>query len=128
MRFASILFVLATAAAAIAPTACNPNGPGPVVVNSVIDCTGSNAGAVATLFADFKSKLTGGSSWAQIEADAKTAGMAVGGCALALLVQDYLGGKGAPATGDSNAARQALEDFRAHVAGGASFKTTQGSL
>lgn len=127
MRLIVSLFILATAAAAMTQ-GCNPNGPGPVVANGVIDCTGQNAGSIASLFADLKAKISGGSSWAAIEADAKTAGMAIGGCALALLVQDYLGGKGAPANGDGHAARGALEDFRASVAGGASFKTAAGNL
>ena len=77
------LFIVATAAAASVTQGCGPNSPGPVVANNVIDCTASNAGSVATLLADFRAKISGGSSWAVIEADAKAAGTAIGGCALA---------------------------------------------
>jgi len=124
---AAAVGLLAIALLHAAP-ACGPNQPGPVIGTTVIDCTGQNASAVATLFADFKAKLTGGGSWALIEADAKSAGVAIGGCALALLVQDYLGNRGAPPRAEGNAARAALEDFRAKVAGGATFKTAAGNL
>lgn len=125
MRSLALAMITLTAVAAVAPIGCSAI---PAVVAAVIDCTDKDAPAIATLKADFLAKLSGGSSWATIEADATKAGKTIGGCAFAEVVQDYLGGTGAPAKGDSTAARNALEDFRRNVAGGASFHTTKGNL
>ena len=100
---------------------------GPVIGTVSIDCTVQNAGDIASVLDALKSALTGG-GWSAVYTRAKQAGAAIGGCALATLVQDYLGGKAAPSKGDGQTARATLERFRADEAGGATFKTAAGAL
>jgi hypothetical protein len=114
----------------VALVACGPGpGPLPVIGQTIIDCTGANRTEIDALFLEL-SPLIGLSSpdWAAVYQRAKHAGAAIGGCALAELVQMYLGGRKARATDDSWAAHDALERFRAEVAGGATFKTKAGNL
>jgi hypothetical protein len=122
-----VMLVLAfVGAVSIAPFACT--GTGPAVGTAVIDCTTAHTGEIASLLADLKAALTGGGTWGDVYQRAKAAGTEIGGCALAELVQDYLGGKAAPARGDGQTARATLERFRANEAGGATFKTSTGAL
>lgn len=100
----------------------------PVVTTAVIDCTGAHAADVAALEAAMKALIEGGGSWSDVEGKAVTAGKEVGGCALAELVEDYLGGKGAPPIASGQTAKSTLEDFRAKYAAGATFRTAAGDL
>lgn len=119
------LLVFGVAIPAVVTTSCGPSGPTAVIGQTTIDCTTANLASVASLFSDLKSKILNGGSWTAVENDAKSAGAAIGGCALVALVQDYLGSKGsAPDKASGKAAHDALEHFRANVAGGATFHTT----
>lgn len=108
--------------------ACHSN-VGPVIGQTVIDCVSADRAKIDALLGEFKPLLTTDAmSWPDVYQRAKEAGTAVGGCFLAELVQSYLGGKMAPATGDGWTARQTLEDFRAKEAGNATFRTANGDL
>jgi len=110
--------------------ACPGTGPGPVAINAIVDCTLQNQDQIGALIGEFKTILTGHApSWSAIYARAKQAGKSIGGCALAELVQDYLGNKTAPPPqADSWTAYSALERFRREEAGNATFHTTAGDL
>jgi hypothetical protein len=121
---------LSTAIVVLGLIGCPKPGPGPVVVNAVIDCTAQNQDQIKSLIAEFRPLITGDSpDWSAVYQRAKNAGKAIGGCALAELVQDYLGNRNAPPPrADSWNALRALEEFRAKEAGGATFHTTLGDL
>lgn len=114
----------------ITQPSCPGPGPVPVVVNAVIDCTVQNQGQITALIGEFKTLLSGQMpDWSAIYQRAKNAGKAIGGCALAQLVQDYLGNRAAPPPmADSWNANNTLERFRREEAGNATFKTAKGDL
>lgn len=124
-----ILFVLFACGLGVTQPSCPGPGPNPVT-HAIIDCTLQNQDQIASLIAEFKVILTGQSpDWAIIYQRAKNAGKAIGGCALAQVVQDYLGNRGAPPTQQGSAiASDTLERFRKEEAGGAAFHTTAGDL
>lgn len=123
MKRAIIAFVVASLV-----SGCGP-GPGPVIGGIVVDCVTAERSQIDSLLAEFTPLLTGGHmDWPMAYQRAKQAGTTVGGCFLAELVQTYLGGKMAPATGDSWTARQTFENFRSNEANNATFKTTYGNL
>lgn len=105
-------------------------GTVPVVTNAVIDCTVENQDQIASLIGEFKGLLNGQApDWKAIYNRAKQAGKSIGGCALAELVQDYLGNKAAPPPqADSWNAYTTLENFRRAEAANATFRTTIGDL
>jgi hypothetical protein len=105
-------------------------GPIPVVVNAVVDCTLANQDQITALIGEFKTLLSGQMpNWSAIYQRAKSAGKSIGGCALAELVQDYLGNRTAPPPqADSWNANSALERFRREEAGNATFHTAKGDL
>lgn len=105
-------------------------GPTPVVVNAVVDCTVQNQDQITSLLAEFKTLLSGQMpDWVAIYQRAKNAGKAIGGCALAELVQDYLGNRAAPPPqADSWNAYNTLERFRREEAANATFHTAKGDL
>lgn len=110
-------------------SACPGHGPGPVIGETIIDCLAADRDKIDALLAEFKPLLTTGEmDWSVVYQRAKHAGKSIGGCFLAELVQYYLGGKMAPATGDGWVARQTLEDFRVKEAGNATFRTAYGDL
>lgn len=113
------------------PTAgCPGPGPGPVVVNAVVDCTIQNQDQIKSLIAEFQTLLSGQMpDWSAIYQRAKNAGKAIGGCALAEVVQNYLGNRASPPPqADSWNAYNTLERFRREEAGNATFKTAKGDL
>ena len=124
-----ILLVLFVLGLSVTQPSCPGPGPTPVV-SAVIDCTIQNKDQIGLLVAEFRTLLTGQApDWAAIYQRAKTAGKAIGGCALAEVVQDYLGNRAAPpAQADSWSAYNALERFRREEAGNATFKTAKGDL
>lgn len=105
-------------------------GPGPVITNAIIDCTLENQTQIAQLIGEFRPLLSGDKpDWAAIYQRAKNAGKAIGGCALAELVQDYLGNRASPPPqADSWNAYNALERFRREEASNATFRTAKGDL
>lgn len=103
---------------------------GPVVINGIIDCTVDSGGQIAELIKAFRPKDGHGVNWSDVYEKAKAAGESVGGCALAIFIQDYMtsstyastegyGGADATAT---------LERFRTEVAHGATFHTAKADL
>lgn len=126
-RMLGLAFVLGLSAT---QPSCPGPGPVPVVVNAVIDCTIQNQGQIGALVAEFTTLLSGQlPDWAAIYQRAKNAGKAIGGCALAQVVQSYLGNRSAPPPqADSWNAFNTLERFRREEAGNATFHTAAGDL
>lgn len=119
---AVLVAVLATSA-----TSCGPIRDH--VVPAIIDCTKADAGAINSLIAELEPLLLfEAPDWNAIKTRAIREGKVIGGCVLADLVQQFLGGKKAPQNDAGWAARNALEDFRKNVAGGATFRTAKGDL
>lgn len=114
----------------MALVSCAPGpGPAPVITSTLIDCAGANRPQIDELLQELVPLVTTGhADWSAIYQRAKHAGASIGGCALAELVQDYLGGRKASPNGDGWKARETLEQFRLDEAGGASFKTRYGEL
>lgn len=129
MPMRQALISIAFVTGLLSQAACPPIGPNPVTT-VVIDCTLQNREQIASLIAEFRPLITGQApDWAAVYQRAKNAGRAIGGCALAELVQDYLGNRMAPPPqADSWNAFQALERFRREEAGDATFKTAKGNL
>lgn len=101
----------------------------------IIDCAKAEADKIDVLLTSMRTLLTGSPDWAGIEARAIDAGEAIGGCALAELVQEYVAPTppAVPSTArmastEARAARATFEDFRARVAGGATYRTKHGDL
>lgn len=97
----------------------------------VIDCLVQDQAQLVDLVGSLWAVFTSGGSWKDVKDSAVTAGKDLGGCALAEVVQKYLSppkGRRAPPAEQGQAARAALEEFRSHNAGGATFKTAAGYL
>lgn len=95
----------------------------------VVDCTTADAAQTAALVDELKPLLAGQSpDWQAIEGKAIAAGVHIGGCVLANLVQDLLSSVRALPVNQTWEARGALEDFRAKYANGATFHTARGDL
>jgi hypothetical protein len=127
MRFFSpiALVLLLSAGSAGCP------GPGPSpAVNAVVDCTIENQDKIAALLAEFRPLISGQApDWSAVYQRAKQAGKAIGGCALATLVQEYLGNRTAPPSqADGWSAYNTLDRFRREEAGNATFHTRAGDL
>lgn len=93
----------------------------------VIDCTvldGSKVDITKDAIAHVIVSKPG--DWMSAAEAAAAYGAAVGGCTLAKLVQTFLTRRGA--TDEQWSAHEALEHFRASVAGGATFRTEVGDL
>lgn len=100
-------------------------------VGAVIDCTKQNQGKVIDVMLAISVPILQGQKpdWAAIEARALAAGREIGGCALALVVDDYIHRRtGVASDDDAQRARTALEEFRREHAGGAAFVTHRGAL
>lgn len=123
MKLMGVLAVLGLAAAPVVSSGCGPQGPGPVIGQLTVDCLGTARPQIDALLGEFKGLLTGGGfDWSAVYQRAKQAGKVVGGCALAELVQFYLGGTRSIEEGDGWKAHSTLEQFRTTEAGGATFK------
>lgn len=126
----AFLVALSLAFVSVPSTGCPGPGPGPVVVNAIIDCTRENQDQINSLIGEFTTILHGQMpDWSVIYQRAKNAGKAIGGCALAQVVQNYLGNRAAPPPqADSWNAFNALDRFRREEAGNATFRTAKGDL
>ena len=105
---------------------------GPVVpVATIIDCLQQDQGKLGSLAAELLPLITGGSpDWATFYQKAKDAGVSIGGCVAADLINRYLApppGNAAPSPEAGKLARETMDKLRADF-GGASFKTSQGTL
>lgn len=109
--------------------ACPGVGPGPVV-NAIVDCTIQNKDQISQLINEFRPLISGQApDWPAVYQRAKNSGKAIGGCALAELVQEYLGNRTAPPSqANSWNAYNTLERFRREEAGNATFRTAKGDL
>ena len=110
---------------------CGPGpGPVPVIADAVIDCTlGDARPSIDALIMELAPLVTLDSpDWYAVYQRAKKAGKTIGGCALAEIVQRYLGGRSAAPESESWKARSTLDEFRATEAGGATFRTSYGDL
>jgi hypothetical protein len=106
-------------------------GPARNAGNTVIDCLAADRAKIDTVLADLgtKTRPDGTRDWSAIEADALSAGVVIGGCALAELVESILpSAQHAATSSDDTAARQTFEHFRSTQAGNATFKTRLGTL
>lgn len=131
MRYANVLISIAVVLGlATTQVACPHTDPANPVVNTIIDCTLENRDQIAGLIAEFQPLINGEKpDWPAVYQRAKNAGKAIGGCALAELVQNYLGNRLAPPPqADSWSAFQALDRFRREEANYATFKTAKGDL
>lgn len=111
-----------TAALCVLLAGCpaDPNGPRQTAIN----CLGVNRPQIASLLVELSPLVSGNKpDWPSVYQRAKTAGTSIGGCVLAELVQNYLGGTRAPEPGDGWTAHETLERFRAQEANNATFKT-----
>jgi hypothetical protein len=124
------LVVLFAIGLGVTQPSCPGPGPGPIVIGAVVDCTLQNRDQITSLVAEFTTLLNGQMpDWSAIYQRAKNAGKAIGGCALAEVVQSYLGNRTAPPPqADSWNAFNTLERFRREEAGNATFHTSKGDL
>lgn len=117
-------FTLVTAAGAIGCGAARNPG------NVVIDCLAADRAKIDTLIADLatRTRSDGTRDWNAIETDAVSAGVAIGGCALAEFIESLLHPSHVEASSDDTQARQTFEHFRSTQAPNATFKTRLGTL
>lgn len=119
--------------------ACNAGCTSTVVQtikHDVVDCTASNGAEVANLLATLRPLVAlQEPDWAKVKEAAIAAGRAVGGCALAELIDEFIAHRlaapaslmlAAPQT-EVIRARATLEDVRA-IFGGPTFHTDHGDL
>jgi len=103
----------------------------------VIDCTKADEAKLEQLALQLGCTWVGGSisacdsfkaDWGTVEAAAEAAGVEIGGCVLASIVQQYLAKPQAKPVDQTWLAHDALEHFRTVKAKGATFHTAQGDL
>lgn len=97
---------------------------------SVIDCASQDQSALVSLVLKMALPIFNGHApdWSEVYALALGGGRDVGGCALALVVDDWIK-KHAPPTGlTRDESLVTLDRFRRDVAGGAVFRTKHGDL
>lgn len=101
----------------------------PVIPAAAIDCISADRNQIESLIGEFLPVVAGGKAdWSVIETRAISAGETIGGCFLAEMIQNFMGGTKAVPTSDGIAAKNTFKDFRMNHAHGASFKTKYGSL
>ena len=121
------------ALALVFASSCKDCGKGPIgpAVNVVIDCLMQDQGKIGSLSAELLPLISGASpDWATFYQKAKDAGVSIGGCVAADLINRYLApppGNAAPSPEAGQAARATMDKLRADF-GGATFKTSQGTL
>lgn len=122
--------VMLLIALSIAFPGCACKKPDPVVAGRVIiDCLAQNEGDLASLRAELLPLIMTG-DWTAFEQKAKAAGIDIGGCVAAELINRYLApapGNAAPPPEQGIAARETMERLRAGW-NGATFKTSHGEL
>jgi hypothetical protein len=124
--------ILSLALVLVFASSCKKCSDGPVVpVATIIDCLQQDQGKLGSLAAELLPLITGSSpDWATFYAKAKAAGVSIGGCVAADLINRYLApppGNAAPSPEAGQAARSTMEKLRTDF-GGATFKTSQGTL
>lgn len=101
------------------------------VAQHVIDCTKQDSTALVNLIVAMSLPIFNGQlpDWTVIENMAIVAGRDVGGCALAMVVDDWVHKHPAMSSiAESTSASEALERFRREHGGGAIFRTGHGDL
>lgn len=113
----------------LACSSCKDLPPPEAAAAAIVDCVRVDQGQVNAVLREMMPLVYGASpNWKAVEERAIAAGVTIGGCALAELVQLYLGGRKAPQQADGWAAHDTLEHFRKSIAGGATFRTERGDL
>jgi|SRR5882672_2155232 len=100
----------------------------PNIPQDAVDCIKADHGKINSLINEFLPVVSGGNAdWSVIEQRAESAGLEIGGCFLAELIQQYMGGTKAPPHEQGLAAHEALKTFKAknHVT---TFSTAAGKL
>jgi hypothetical protein len=109
---------------------CSDTPVGPVV-QVIVDCLQQDQSKIGSLASELLPLITGANpDWSTFYAKAKDAGINIGGCVAADLINRYLApppGNAAPAPEAGQAARATMDKLRADF-GGATFKTAQGTL
>lgn len=103
----------------------------PPDVGPFIDCINADRPAIDAMIAGFWPADGSAPDWGRIKDQAITAGVSIGGCALAEFVQRYLApapGTAAPPPELALQAKDTLEQYRNKYAGNASFRTKAGDL
>ena len=96
-------------------------------VTAIVDCTKANRDKITALEVEMVAALSG-AGWSGVKQRAIDAGLEIGGCALAEVIQSYLAQGKALAPTDTWQARNAFEEYRKNYAGGATFRTAEGDL
>jgi len=128
----SILGLLIVVMAGSVPGAgCVASPPVVAAGEIVIDCVSGDGAKIGDLVAKLWAAIASGGSWTAVEQQAVASGQAIGGCALAEVVQRYLApppGRAAPDPESGRQARATLEHFRVVYARSATFHTPAGNL
>jgi hypothetical protein len=124
--------VLSLAFVLLFASSCKKCSDGPVIpVVAIIDCLAQDQAKIGSLAAELLPLITGANpDWAQFYQKAKDAGVSIGGCVAAELINRYLApppGNAAPSPEAGRLARDTMEKLRTDF-GGAKFKTAQGQL
>lgn len=95
---------------------------------AIVDCTKQDMPKLQALESTLLGLLAGNPlNWDTVVSQAEAAGVEIGGCAIADMVNTLLSSKKAMSVGDSNAANNALKKIRAKN-NGASFRFGKGDL
>lgn len=133
---ASSAVVFATLVIAVSCSGC-PGVTDSQPAGDVVDCTKQDAAKLEALALELGCKVASGvisectalsGDWTSIETKAEAAGVAIGGCVLAMIVQQYLAKPRALPVEQTHAAHDALETFRTRKAHGSTFHTASGDL
>lgn len=96
---------------------------------AIIDCAAQDKYAVDDLTAHLRELLDGQApKWSDVYSEARAHGAAIGGCALATVVNEFLSRRLATPTEQTWDAHGVLEEFRRKEAHGATFRTADGDL